>query len=101
MKPFVLRRLKVDVLCDLPKKTSTIVECDMEESQAFKYVQLVEKFKLCEHSELSHMSIMMDLRKMANHPLTLRFQYNVSDFFLGMLNKCLNYNPILNCYNVI
>lgn len=76
MKPFVLRRLKVDVLHDLPKKTSTIVECDMEESQVFKYAQLVEKFKLSENSDLSHMSIMMDLRKMANHPLTLRYQYD-------------------------
>ena len=62
MKPFILRRLKIDVLHDLPKKTSAVVECDMEESQAVKYTELVEHFKLSENSALSHICLLYTSR---------------------------------------
>ena len=44
MQPFVLRRLKKDVLKDLPKKTEEIIYCEMIEKQKFKYENLISTF---------------------------------------------------------
>lgn len=78
MKPFMLRRLKVDVLKDLPKKTTVITECPMVESQAIKYAELVEEFKNSaagESTSVSHLAMFTDLRRLANHPLLLRYLF--------------------------
>lgn len=44
MKPFVLRRLKSEVLKDLPKKTEHVIFCPMSQSQKEKYEDLVKTF---------------------------------------------------------
>ncbi|KAG8292346.1 ATP-dependent helicase smarcad1 [Homalodisca vitripennis] len=76
MHPFVLRRLKVDVLRDLPTKTTRIVECPLEEEeQAIKYTELCDRARNDDGHMVNSMTIMMDLRRMANHPLTLRYHY--------------------------
>ena len=88
MKPFVLRRLKDEVLKDLPKKTETIIKCPMSENQARLYKRLVDSFKreIKEHKHeiLDNDSsfatdsddnpkkgagMLMAMRKLANHPL--------------------------------
>ncbi|EEB13299.1 conserved hypothetical protein [Pediculus humanus corporis] len=84
MQPFVLRRLKKDVLKDLPKKTEEIIYCEMIEKQKFKYENLISTFsKKTENKntkedidEVSGLSMMMDLRKLSNHPLLLREIYD-------------------------
>lgn len=45
MKPFVLRRLKSDVLQDLPKKTDYIVHVPMTPTQKVQYEDLVASYK--------------------------------------------------------
>lgn len=45
MKPFVLRRLKCDVLKDLPKKTDHIISVPMDLTQKVHYEQLVASYK--------------------------------------------------------
>lgn len=45
MKPFVLRRLKRDVLQDLPKKTDLKLEVPMAPTQDEHYKELVKSFK--------------------------------------------------------
>lgn len=45
MKPFVLRRLKSDVLQDLPKKTDHIVHVPMATRQQVHYQDLVASYK--------------------------------------------------------
>lgn len=45
MKPFVLRRLKKDVLKDLPKKTDIKLDVDMAPTQAEQYKELVKSFQ--------------------------------------------------------
>lgn len=88
MKPFVLRRLKEDVLKDLPKKSEETVECPLTASQARLYERLVDSFKreikdhvrevLEDDSSFAEDSIndikkgagmLMAMRKLANHPL--------------------------------
>lgn len=44
MQPFVLRRLKKDVLKDLPKKTEELIYCDMIPKQKSRYTNLISTF---------------------------------------------------------
>lgn len=87
MQPFVLRRLKTDVLRDLPTKTSQVVECAMESEQALKYEELCDQTRNDEGRLLNSMSVMMEFRRMANHPLTLRYLYQV---IVIHKNICMN-----------
>ncbi|XP_060803341.1 SWI/SNF-related matrix-associated actin-dependent regulator of chromatin subfamily A containing DEAD/H box 1 homolog [Amyelois transitella] len=80
MKPFVLRRLKRDVLQDLPKKTNQTVPCPMSDRQQQLYKALIAGFQAKDGlvhatTEQSGMSMMMDMRKLANHPALLRYYY--------------------------
>lgn len=43
--PFVLRRLKCDVLQDLPKKTDYVMKVPMTPTQKEQYEQLVASYK--------------------------------------------------------
>ncbi|XP_072949554.1 SWI/SNF-related matrix-associated actin-dependent regulator of chromatin subfamily A containing DEAD/H box 1 homolog [Epargyreus clarus] len=81
MKPFVLRRLKRDVLQDLPRKTNHTELCPMSERQEKLYKDLIAGFAAKDGTihattEQSGMSMMMDMRKLANHPLLLRTYYD-------------------------
>lgn len=54
MQPFVLRRLKKDVLKDLPTKTEEVLYCTMEERQQTKYNDLIAMFsKKAERKEVN------------------------------------------------
>ncbi|XP_055541042.1 SWI/SNF-related matrix-associated actin-dependent regulator of chromatin subfamily A containing DEAD/H box 1 homolog [Wyeomyia smithii] len=84
MKPFILRRLKKDVLSFLPAKTEKIIKATMLDSQREKYNTLVSEYQEATglykaYSEISGMSIMMDMRKLANHPLLLRYYFSDAD----------------------
>ena len=98
MKPFVLRRLKKDVLGNLPKKTSYIVSTNvvetilglmycfvlqekvpMIEAQKRYYNELVEYYsnnraEICS-GDRAGATIMMEMRKLANHPLLARYYF--------------------------
>lgn len=88
MKPFVLRRLKADVLKDLPKKTEEVVKVPLVARQVRLYSKLVDSFKreikchgdviLEDDSSFEPESdsdvkkgsgMLMAMRKLANHPL--------------------------------
>ena len=81
MKPFILRRLKKDVLAFLPEKTEALVKISLTRDQYRKYQNLVNEYKsnasnLTSSSETSGSTIMMDMRKLANHPLLLRYYFS-------------------------
>ncbi|KAG6452871.1 hypothetical protein O3G_MSEX007839 [Manduca sexta] len=80
MKPFVLRRLKRDVLQDLPTKTCHTELVPMSDKQQRLYKDLIAGFSTKDGTihattEQSGISMMMDMRKLANHPLLLRYHY--------------------------
>ncbi|KYN12543.1 PREDICTED: SWI/SNF-related matrix-associated actin-dependent regulator of chromatin subfamily A containing DEAD/H box 1 homolog [Trachymyrmex cornetzi] len=78
MRPFVLRRLKVEVLRDLPHKKDEIIRCTLIEKQQSMYNKLVAQFS-AEASEITDVNgtgMMMQLRKLANHPLLMRDYYD-------------------------
>jgi len=83
MKPFFLRRLKVDVLTDLPNKISSVERVPMSQRQSELYYQLVSDYKdraakmeATGEAADSGIGMLMNLRKTANHPLLVRDQYD-------------------------
>ncbi|XP_035180953.1 SWI/SNF-related matrix-associated actin-dependent regulator of chromatin subfamily A containing DEAD/H box 1-like isoform X1 [Oxyura jamaicensis] len=81
IKPFILRRVKDEVLKQLPPKKDHIELCAMSEKQEQLYCDLVNKLKksINGNEKKSDMgNVMMQLRKMANHPLLHR-QYYTND----------------------
>jgi len=94
MRPFVLRRLKDDVLKDLPKKSETVVKLPLTSSQSKLYQKLVDSFKreIRHHKEeildddssfaidaddnpKKGAGMLMAMRKIANHPLLMLNHY--------------------------
>ncbi|KAH8412502.1 hypothetical protein KR009_002712 [Drosophila setifemur] len=80
MKPFVLRRLKKDVLNNLPKKLSLVEKVPMSNIQKQYYHELVEyysnnKGEICSSSDRAGIAIMMEMRRIANHPLLMRHYF--------------------------
>lgn len=92
MEPFVLRRKKVDVLNDLPAKVLQVEYCPLEPSQQMAYTEMLESFRksaldrATQKSSIARMSVcvqntgalkndLMQLRKLANHPLLHRIHY--------------------------
>lgn len=80
MRPFVLRRLKRDVLQQLPTKHEEERLVPMTPYQATCYTNLVADLsrEFQEKQEArSGMNMMMKLRRASNHPLLLRVHYNL------------------------
>ncbi|XP_076386419.1 SWI/SNF-related, matrix-associated actin-dependent regulator of chromatin, subfamily a, containing DEAD/H box 1 isoform X2 [Megachile rotundata] len=80
MRPFVLRRLKSEVLQDLPTKTENVIKCPLTEKQQKLYTDLIAKFsaEADQSTVVNGIGMMMQLRKLANHPLLVRDYYNDS-----------------------
>ncbi|XP_076140327.1 SWI/SNF-related matrix-associated actin-dependent regulator of chromatin subfamily A containing DEAD/H box 1b isoform X2 [Alosa pseudoharengus] len=91
MKPFILRRVKSEVLKQLPAKEESVEFCPMSAKQQQLYSALIRKLKGTttngEKRELTN--AMMHLRKMANHPLLHR-QYYTSERLTTMSKLMLN-----------
>ncbi|RMX46069.1 hypothetical protein pdam_00001996 [Pocillopora damicornis] len=89
MKPFVLRRLKKDVLQQLPAKHDLVVKVDLTEEQRQLYndnfVNCSRQFRESDGGS-QYSNILMLLRKAANHPLLLRNHFNDS-ILLKMAKK--------------
>ncbi|XP_040051896.2 SWI/SNF-related matrix-associated actin-dependent regulator of chromatin subfamily A containing DEAD/H box 1A [Gasterosteus aculeatus] len=76
MKPFILRRVKSEVLKQLPAKEDKVESCPMSEKQQALYQTLFDKLKASTNGEKRELcNVMMQLRKMANHPLLHRHYY--------------------------
>ncbi|XP_030046556.1 SWI/SNF-related matrix-associated actin-dependent regulator of chromatin subfamily A containing DEAD/H box 1 isoform X2 [Microcaecilia unicolor] len=91
MKPFILRRVKIEVLKQLPPKQDRIEFCPMTDRQDQLYADLFNKFKKSissseKNTELCN--VMMQLRKMANHPLLHR-QYYTEEKLRNMSERML------------
>ncbi|XP_051950016.1 SWI/SNF-related matrix-associated actin-dependent regulator of chromatin subfamily A containing DEAD/H box 1A [Xyrauchen texanus] len=89
MKPFILRRVKIEVLKQLPPKVEKIEMCPMSDAQQKLYDSLFKRLKKTTNGEKRELcNVMMQLRKMANHPLLHR-QYYTSDKLAAMSKAML------------
>lgn len=72
LRPFVLRRLKRDVERGLPPKTEQIVWCTLSKRQRELYDDFLSRAstreKLASGNYLSVMNVLIQLRKVCNHP---------------------------------
>lgn len=89
----MLRRLKADVLKSLPVKTVVVNNVSMSGHQQTRYNTLVDEIKEAskskENTENSHMMWLMMLRKLTNHPLLLRYHFEVSFECLNIISFAL------------
>ncbi|KAK3565777.1 hypothetical protein QTP86_015040 [Hemibagrus guttatus] len=89
MKPFILRRVKSEVLKELPPKLEKIEMCPMSDAQQQLYDGLFHRLKKAVNGEKRELSnVMMQLRKMANHPLLHR-QYYTTEKLAAMSRAML------------
>ncbi|CAM4716058.1 unnamed protein product [Leuciscus chuanchicus] len=89
MKPFILRRVKREVLKQLTPKVEKIEMCPMSDAQQKLYEKLFKSLKKTPNGDKRELcNVMMQLRKMANHPLLHR-QYYTSDTLAAMSKAML------------
>ncbi|KAA0713944.1 SMARCAD1A [Triplophysa tibetana] len=92
MKPFILRRVKRDVLKQLPPKVEKIEMCPMSEAQQKLYEKLFKRLKKAAAEDKRELcNVMMQLRKMANHPLLHRQYYTIEK--LAAMSKAMLKEP--------
>ena len=72
LRPFLLRRMKKDVEKQLPEKIEHIVKCELSRRQRFLYDEYINNNKtqntLHQADFFSIMNVLMQLRKVCNHP---------------------------------
>ena len=72
LRPFILRRLKVDVEKQMPKKYEHVVSCKLSKRQRLLYNEFMSlastRATLAEGRYMSVINILMQLRKVCNHP---------------------------------
>lgn len=88
IRPFILRRLKSNVLDDLPQKNESTVMCSMADSQRELYNVLKKSLKeeinkLPDRYEIKNASMVLEgltyLRQVCCHPKILKREYNINN----------------------
>ncbi|KAI1728823.1 DEAD/DEAH box helicase domain-containing protein [Ditylenchus destructor] len=77
LQPFVLRRLKTQVLTVLPKKFEEVTMCLLTETQDELYNDVLCELQTQKESSgnTNYMGFLMQMRQVANHPLLYRKNY--------------------------
>ncbi|MGL4337314.1 MAG: SNF2 helicase associated domain-containing protein [Turicibacter sp.] len=96
VSPFILRRLKKDVLKELPDKIETVVYCEMEEAQRKLYFATLHQMKQelyqevesngLDRSRIKVLALLMRLRQLCCHPSLYVENYHDES---TKLNLCL------------
>ncbi|RWS11744.1 Helicase domino-like protein [Dinothrombium tinctorium] len=84
LRPFLLRRLKSEVEKQLPKKYEHVLYCRLSKRQRFLYEEFMNLTKtketLSSGNFLSVINVLMQLRKVCNHPNLFESRPTVSPF---------------------
>eukprot|EP00118_Oscarella_pearsei_P012688 m.95532 g.95532 ORF g.95532 m.95532 type:complete len:1744 (+) comp36853_c0_seq1:131-5362(+) len=87
LRPFLLRRLKCEVEKQLPQKYEHVIKCRLSKRQRFLYDDFMSRTKTKETLEsgnfLSVINILMQLRKVCNHPDLFEARPTVSSFIMN------------------
>jgi superfamily II DNA or RNA helicase len=84
LRPFLLRRVKKEVLDQMPAKTEKVIKCELSAWQRIVYKQIKEQGAVVTRSKGGNSArglsnILMQLRKIVNHP----YLFTMEDFELG------------------
>lgn len=106
LRPFLLRRLKSEVEKQMPKKYEHVVMCRLSKRQRFLYDDFMSRAKtketLASGNLLSVINVLMQLRKVCNHPNLFEVRPTVSPFRMdqidmkipAMLYNIVEYKPL-------
>ncbi|XP_031102452.1 chromatin-remodeling ATPase INO80 [Ipomoea triloba] len=100
LKPFMLRRVKKDVVSELTGKTEITVHCKLSSRQQAFYQAIKNKISLAELFDSSRghlnekkimnlMNIVIQLRKVCNHPELFERNEGSSYFYFGQIQNSL------------
>ncbi|XP_015431567.1 PREDICTED: helicase domino [Dufourea novaeangliae] len=105
LRPFLLRRLKTEVEKQLPKKYEHVVICRLSKRQRYLYDDFMSRAKtketLASGNLLSVINVLMQLRKVCNHPNLFEVRPTVSPFQMDAIEyvtasliwSALEYDP--------
>uniref|UniRef100_A0A0K8SA08 Helicase domino n=2 Tax=Lygus hesperus TaxID=30085 RepID=A0A0K8SA08_LYGHE len=105
LRPFLLRRLKSEVETQMPKKYEHVVMCRLSNRQRYLYDDFMSRAKtketLASGNLLSVINVLMQLRKVCNHPNLFEVRPTVSPFQMeriiytvpSLVWSALDYNP--------
>ncbi|KAK9301725.1 hypothetical protein QLX08_006019 [Tetragonisca angustula] len=105
LRPFLLRRLKTEVEKQLPKKYEHVVMCRLSKRQRYLYDDFMSRAKtketLASGNLLSVINVLMQLRKVCNHPNLFEVRPTVSPFQMeaieyitaSLIWSALDYDP--------
>lgn len=106
LRPFLLRRLKSEVEKQMPKKYEHVVMCRLSKRQRFLYDDFMGRAKtketLASGNLLSVINVLMQLRKVCNHPNLFEVRPTVSPFRMeqvditvpSMVCNIVQYDPM-------
>ena len=84
LRPFLLRRLKSEVEKQMPKKYEHVLKCSLSKRQRYLYDDFMSRTKTKETLEsgnlLSVINVLMQLRKVCNHPNLFEQRPTMSPF---------------------
>lgn len=94
LRPFLLRRLKRDVLLKMPPKLEIVLYCGMSHLQREYYVHVQEntirealtELGIERAQEMSQINMLMNLRKVCNHPFLFGEPKDAKGRYLGEAN---------------
>ncbi|KAL1225590.1 Chromatin-remodeling ATPase INO80 [Cardamine amara subsp. amara] len=100
LKPFMLRRIKKDVVSELTTKTEVTVHCKLSSRQQAFYQAIKNKISLTELFDSNHgrfnekkvlnlMNIVIQLRKVCNHPELFERNEGSSYLYFGVITNSL------------
>uniref|UniRef100_A0A182LZ96 Helicase domino n=1 Tax=Anopheles culicifacies TaxID=139723 RepID=A0A182LZ96_9DIPT len=105
LRPFLLRRLKSEVEKQMPKKYEHVVMCRLSKRQRFLYDDFMSRAKtretLASGNLLSVINVLMQLRKVCNHPNMFEERPTISPFRMegisiktaSLVYNMFNYDP--------
>eukprot|EP00794_Sanderia_malayensis_P014257 gene14257-15744_t len=86
LRPFLLRRLKSEVETQMPKKYEHVVRCYLSKRQRYLYEEFMSRTKtketLANGNFMSVINILMQLRKVCNHPDLFETRPTISPFIM-------------------
>ncbi|CAK7342664.1 unnamed protein product [Dovyalis caffra] len=100
LKPFMLRRVKKDVISELTRKTEVTVHCKLSSRQQAFYQAIKNKISLAELFDgnrghlnekkiMNLMNIVIQLRKVCNHPELFERNEGSTSFYFGDIPNSL------------
>lgn len=108
LRPFLLRRLKSEVEKQMPQKYEHVVMCRLSKRQRFLYDDFMSRTKTKETLQsgnlLSVINVLMQLRKVCNHPNLFEVRPTTSPFRMeqmnmtvpSMVHNIVQYDPLEN-----